>query len=141
MSTSEEGSQLLCPVTSLRHYLSRSQGYRSPSQRNLFISWVPGQLRDVKPQTISNYIKQAVLLAYKEADSPLLEELKIRPHSVRHVSTSLIALKKFSIDDVLRTGSWVSSNVFISHYLQNCSTDMLTGLNSVGNFVAGGVVI
>ena len=85
-------SSLLCPVVALRHYLSRSRAYRSPTQKNLFISWVPGHLSDIRPQTLSNYIKQAVLLAYKEADSSLIESLKIKPHSVRHVSTSLIAL-------------------------------------------------
>ena len=60
---------LLCPVVALRHYLSRSRTYRSPTQSNLFISWAPGQLSDIRPQTLSNYIKQAVLLAYKDADS------------------------------------------------------------------------
>ena len=134
-------SSLLCSVVALRHYLSRSRSYRSPTQKNLFISWVPGQLSDIRLQTLSKYIKQAVLLAYKEADSSLIETLKIKPHSVRHVSTSLIALKHFSIDDVLRTGSWASPNVFISHYLQNFSSDVLTGLNSVESVVACGVVI
>ena len=135
-----EAPSVLCPVESLRQYVSRSNQYRSDQQKKLIISWVPGTLKDISPQTVSSYIKRAIILAYVEAAPELLQSLKIKPHSVRHVATSLLALQHFTIDDVLRTGSWVSPNVFISNYLQNYSTDMLTGLHSVGHFVAGGSV-
>ena len=58
-------------------------------------------------------------MAYQETAPELLRDLMINPQSVRHVSTSLFALKKMSLGDVLRIGSWVSPNVFISHNLHN----------------------
>ena len=132
---------LLCPVRSLEFFLARSDKYRAPTQKKLFISWVRGVQSDIKPQTLSLYIKQAIVMAYDHASVELLNSVNVKPHSVRHVATSLSALKNFSLDEVLSTGCWVNANVFISHYLQNFSTDTLTGIHSVGSFVAGGSVV
>lgn len=130
---------LLCPVECLNRFVARSDVYRSSEQKQLIISWQTGSRRDLKPQTISAYIKQAVVLAYSKADPDLLADMKIVPHTTRHVATSLNALRHFSMKDVLQTGSWSSPNTFISHYLQDFSTDTLSGLSSIGGFVAGGV--
>ena len=104
----------------------------------LFIPWRSGIEQDIKPQTLSSYLKQFVVYAYTSVQPDMLESLHIRPHSIRHVATYLAALKHYNLDDVLQAGSWVSTNTFIAHYLQDFSVNTVTGLKSVGGFVAGG---
>ena len=132
-------STLLCPVATLRRYLQVSDAYRSPNQKKLFISWQEGISADIAPQTISSYIRKAILLAYTEADQELLTQVKVVPHSVRHVATSLNALKHFSLQDIMRAGAWSTPNTFISFYLRDFATDTISGLSSIGGFIAGGL--
>jgi len=136
LQTDEEGDKLLCPVRCLDEYLKRSDTYRSPSQKLLFIPWQHGYSKDVGTQTISGYIKAAVMLAYTNSD--MEDYPQVVPHTVRHVATSLRAVRHFSLQDVLGAGRWTSPNTFISHYLHNYSTDTLSGLSGLGGFVAGG---
>ena len=142
VESEDNEERLLCPVRTLEAYLSRSDQYRSPEQKRLFISYRRGTVKDISRQTISVYIKEAVVLAYsdpsqKDTKSPV----HVKPHSVRHVATSLSALRNFSLDDVLKAGAWSSPNVFLKHYVQNFSTDALSKLSRLGGFVAAGAVI
>ena len=71
-------------------------------------------------QTISAYIKEAVVLVYLDASlQDTTSPVHIKSHSVRHVATSLSALRNFSLEDVLKTGAWASPYVFIKHYVQS----------------------
>ena len=81
---------------------------------------------------ILGYIKKAFLLAHQEDNDEFLTSLQVVPHTVRHVATSLNAVRHFSMEDILRAGAWSSPNSFISHYLQDFTTDTLTGLSNVG---------
>ena len=132
---------LLCPVTCLQHYLDASAVYRASGQKQLFVSWQENASRDIKPVTISGYIKKAILLAYEGASNEILTDLQVVPHTVRHVASSLSAVKHFSMEEILRSGSWSTPNTFISHYLHDYSTDTLAGLSSLGGFVAGGTTV
>ena len=134
-------NDLLCPVICLNKYLSRSAQYRAENQKQLFISWQRNCTRDVRLATISSYIKQAVLLAYNLVDDDTVKATKVIPHTVRHVATSLKAWRFCSLNDILEAGSWVSPNTFISHYLTDFTTDTMSGLSSLGGFVAGGTQI
>ena len=83
---------LLCTGRTLEAYLSCSDQYRSPEQKRLFFSYRRGTVKDISRQTVSCYIKEAVVLAYsdpsqKDTKSPV----HVNPHSVRHVATSLNA--------------------------------------------------
>ena len=134
---------LLCPVRTLEAYLDRSKHYRSPDQHKLIIPYRRGSVKDLSKQTLSNYIKETVVLAYQEQnpDSEYVRSLKIKPHSIRHVATSLNALRAVDMDDVLQAGTWASPNVFLKHYVQYFSTDHLSQLSRLGGFVAAGSVI
>lgn len=132
--------KLLCPVRSLRYYLQRSSEYRSEEQQKLFISYRRGMAKDIRPMTISAYIREAIVLAYA-SDPGRAVPSQIKAHSVRHVATSLQALKCFSLDDLLKAGAWSTPNVFISFYLQEFSVDSLTNLSHLGGFVAAGARI
>ena len=136
------GDHLLCPVRTLESYMKRSTKYRSPDQKRLIISYRRGTTRDISRQTISTNIKEAVVLAYLDANlQDTTSPVHITPHSVRHVATSLSALRNLSLDDVLKAGAWTLPNVFIKHYVQSFSTDTMSRLSRLGGFVAAGTVI
>ena len=137
-----DGDQLLCPVRTLEAYMNRSSEYRSADQKRLTISYRRGTVWNISKQTISGYIKEAILLAYSKASQANIPSpVHVKPHTVRHVATSLSALRNFSLDDVLRAGAWSSPNEFIKHYVQNFSTDAMSKLSHLGGFVAAGAVI
>ena len=130
----------LCPVRTLQRYIEVSDLYRSPGQRALFVSFVKSIDREISPQTISSYIKQLIVAAYRAIndwpDTETVNKFNIKAHQVRHVAHSLGQLGNLPLSDIIRTGGWTSSNMFIRHYLQHLSNDSVTALQSVGTFVA-----
>ena len=130
----------LCPVLMLKRYIEVTDGFRSPGQRCLFISFVKSLDKDFSSQTISSYLKQTIVAAYRSVeaapDSELLSKYNIKAHQVRHVAHSLGQLGSLSLPDIIRTGGWTSPSTFINHYLQDLSSDVVSGLSRVGSFVA-----
>ena len=130
----------LCPVRTLRQYLDITDAFRSPTQKALFMSYVRSFDRDISPQTISNYLKQVIIAAYKDvealSDDVIVKDLNVKAHQVRHVAHSLGQLGQLSLSDIIRTGGWSTPNTFIKHYLQPLSIDTVDQLHSVGSFVA-----
>lgn len=137
-----KGDKLLCPVRALAYYLDRSSHYRSSEQRLLFISYRRGMVKDIARQTLSAYIKEAIMLAYqskRDSDNDL--GIHVKAHSVRHVATSLSALRHYSIDDVLKAGAWTTPNVFLNFYIQDFTIDSMSNLSRLGGFVAAGTLV
>ena len=95
-------------------------------------------MKDISRQTISCYIKKVVVFYSDPSQEDTKSSVYVKPHSVRHVATSLSALRSFSLDDVLKAGA---PNVFLKHYVQNFSTDALSKLSRLGGLVAAGTVI
>ena len=99
-------------------------------------------MKDISRQAISCYIKEAVVPAYSDpSQKDTKPSVHVQPHSVRHVATSISALRNFSLDDVLKAGAWASPNVFLKHYVQNFSTDALSKHSHLGDFVTAGAAI
>ena len=61
----------LCPVRALRHYLDRTKDLRG-SRSLLFISFKKGHASDIRPTTLSSWLKQTILLCYinKQTNKP-----------------------------------------------------------------------
>ena len=59
---------LLCPVRTLEVYLDRTKQFRSPDQQKLIIPYRRGSVKDMTKQTLLNYIKETIVLAYQEQD-------------------------------------------------------------------------
>ena len=57
----------LCLVRALRYYLDRTKDLRG-SRSLLFISFKKGHTSDIRPATLSSWLKQTILLCYKQAD-------------------------------------------------------------------------
>ena len=62
----------LCPVRTLRYYLDRTKNLRG-SRSLLFISFKKGHTSDIRPATLFSWLKQTILLCYKQADQQALD--------------------------------------------------------------------
>ena len=112
--------------------MSQALTYRSSKQGWLSISYQRGYDKDLPALSISRCLKHAIAMVYSEIDPNSLKSTSIKPHSVRHVATSLNALKHFSVDDMIASGAWTSFKVFLLHYSQNHTTDELSILHRIG---------
>ena len=68
----------LCPVRALRFYLDRTKDLRG-SRSLLFISFKKGHTSDIRPATLSSWLKQTILLCYKQADQQALDLVQVKP--------------------------------------------------------------
>ena len=71
----------LCPVWALRYYLDRTKDL-------LFISFKKGHTSDIRPATLSSWLKQTILLCYKQADQQALDLIQVKAHDVRAFAAS-----------------------------------------------------
>ena len=129
----------LCPVRTLRLYVDRSDVFRSPEQKALFLSYSQSVTKDISPQTVSKYIRHAVIDAYRSLESAsddVIDSLHVKAHQVRHVAHSLGQLGNLSLTEIIRTGDWTQPSTFVKHYLQHVSADLEDKLSKVGPFVA-----
>ena len=67
----------LCPVRALRYYLDRTKDLRG-SRSLLFISFKKGHTSDIRPATLSSWLKQTILLCYKQADQQALDLVQVK---------------------------------------------------------------
>ena len=141
VSQDDDDECLLCPVRTLSHYLERTKQYRSTNQKRLIISHQRGLEKDISMQTVSAYIKDHIISAHVEQDPGSVGSLSVKAHSVRNIATSLKAVKKLSMEDLLRAGAWTTPSVFISHYVKSFTTDKLSKLSRLGGFVAAGNIV
>ena len=66
----------LCPVRALRYYLDRTKDLRV-SRSLLFISLKKGHTSDIRPTTLSSWLKQTILLCCKQADQQALDLVQV----------------------------------------------------------------
>ena len=135
----QEEEVKLCPVRCLREYLDRTKPHRIPTNKRLFVS-----PRDPSRPASKNGISYLIKLLIKEAHRVLQPEflpiLKVKPHEVRAVATSVSFEKNMSLDQVMETAQWRCHSVFASHYLKDVSLNY-EECRTLGPFVAAGAVI
>ena len=72
----------LCPVRALRYYLDRTKDLWG-SWSLLFISFKKGHTSDIRPTTLSSWLKQTILLCYKQADQQALDLVQVKAHDIK----------------------------------------------------------
>ena len=80
----------LCPVRALRNYLDQTKDLRG-CRSLLFISFKKGHTSDITPAsaaTLSSWLKQPILLCYKQADQQALDLVQVKAHDIRAFATS-----------------------------------------------------
>ena len=82
----------LCPVRALRYYLDRTKDLRG-SRSLLFISFKKGHTSDIRPATLSSWLKQTILLCYKQADQQALDLVQVKAHDIRAFAASTVGYR------------------------------------------------
>ena len=71
-----------------------------------------GHISDIRPSTLSSWLKQTILLCYKQADQQ-------KAHGIR----ALVASKAFyggvSVDQIMQACHWKAHNTFTNFYLKD----------------------
>ena len=124
----------LCPVRALRFYLDRTKDLRG-SHSLLFISFKKGHTSDIRPATVSSWLKQTILLCYKQADQQALDLVQVKAHDIRAFAASKAFYGGVSVDQIMQACHWKAHNTFTNFYLKD-----LTWSDTDNNMYLGPVV-
>ena len=124
----------LCPVRALRYYLDRTKDLRG-SRSLLFISFKKGHTSDIRPATLSSWLKQTILLCYKQADQQALDLVQVKAHDIRAFAASKAFYGGVSVDQIMQVCHWKAHNTFTNFYLKD-----LTWSDNDNNMYLGPVV-
>ena len=102
-----------CPVWALRYYLDHTKDLRG-SRSLLFISFKKGHTSDIKPATLSSWLKQTILLCYKQA----LDLVQVKAHYIRAFTASKAFYGGFSVEQIIQACHWKAHNTFTNFYLK-----------------------
>ena len=124
----------LCPVRTLRYYLDRTKDLRG-SWSLLFISFKKGHTSDIRIATLSSWLKQTILLCYKQADQQALDLVQAKAHDIRAFAASKAFYGGVSVDQIMQACHWKAHNTFTNFYLKD-----LTWSDNDNNMYLGPVV-
>ena len=124
----------LCPVRALRFYLDRTKDLRG-SRSLLFISFKKGHTSDIRPATLSSWLKQTILLCYKQADQQALDLVQVKAHDIRAFAASKAFYGGVSVNQIMQACHWKAHNTFTNFYLKD-----LTWSDTDNNMYLGPVV-
>ena len=108
----------LCPVRALRYYLDRTKDLRG-SRSLLLITFKKGQTSDIRPATLSSWLKQTILLCYKQADQQALDLVQVKAHDIRAFAASKAFYSGVSVDQIMQACHWKAHNTFTNFYLKD----------------------
>ena len=107
----------LCPIRALRYYLDRTKVLRG-SRSLLFISFKKGHTSDIRPVTLSSWLKETILPYYKQADQQALDLVQVKAHDIRAFAASKAFYGGVSVDQIMQACHWKAHNTFINFYLK-----------------------
>ena len=116
------------------YYLDRTKDLRG-SRSLLFISFKKGHTSDIRPATLSSWLKQTILLCYKQADQQALDLVQVKAHDIRVFAASKAFYGGVSVDQIMQACHWKVHNTFTSFYLKD-----LTWSDNDKNMYLGPVV-
>lgn len=100
---------LLCPVSTLKHYLSSTKSLRDtpPKEKKLFLSYVKPH-KPVTTSTIGRWIVSVLTASGVDAE--------FKAHSTRSASVSQAIRAGIPVDAILQAAGWRSKSVFEQYY-------------------------
>ena len=108
----------LCPVRALRHYLDQTKDLRG-SRSLPFISLKIGHTSDIRPAILPSWLKQTILLCYKQADQQALDLVQVTAHDIRAFAASKAFYGGISVDQIMQACHWKPHNTFTNFYLKD----------------------
>ena len=127
--------RILCAVRVLRYYLDRAKDLRG-CQFLLFISFKKGHTSGIRPAALSSWLKQTILLCYKQADQEALDLVQVKVHDIRAFVASKAFYSGVLADQIMQTCHWKAHNRFTNFYLKD-----LTCSDNNNNMYLGPVVV
>ena len=124
----------LCLVWALKYYLDRTKDLRG-SRSLLFISFKKGHTTDIRPTTLSSWLKQTILLCYKQTDQQALDLVQVKAHDIRAFAASKAFYGGVSVDQNMQACHLKAHNTFTNFYLKD-----LTWSDNDKNMYLGPVV-
>ena len=108
----------LCLVRALRYYLDRTKDRRG-SRSLLFISFKKGHTSDIRPATLCSWLKQTILLCYKQVDQQALDLVQVKAHDIWAFVASKAFYGGVSVDQIMQACHWKAHNTFTNFYLKD----------------------
>ena len=136
----DEDERKLCPYRVIQAYVKRTKPIRG-SRKLLFISFKPGCTKEIHPNTISAWVMNLIEYCYRQPGKKAIQLTGRTTHEVRAYSATLLHKGCFRLEDILQSGSWSSSQVFVQHYLRSVSEVQEDGLKRLGPLVVGRQVV
>ena len=110
-------------------------GVGGGSRSLLFISFKKSHTSDIRPTTLSSWLKQTILLCYKQADQQALDLVQVKAHDIRAFAASKALYGGVSVDQIMQANHWKAHNTFTNFYLKD-----LTWSDNDNNMYLGPVV-
>ena len=101
----------LCQMRALRYYLDRTKDLRG-SRSLLFISFKKGHTSDIRPAILSSWLKQTILLCYKQADQQALDLVQVKAHDIRAFLASKAFYGGASVDQIMQACHWKAQHIY-----------------------------
>ena len=103
--------------------------------RSLLFIFKKGHTSDIRPVTLSSWLKQTILLCYKQADQQALDLVQVKAHDIRAFAASKAFYGGVSVDQIMQACHWKAHNTFTNFYLKD-----LTWSDNDNNLYLGPVV-
>lgn len=104
----------LCPVTYIKHYITKTQSLRSDPR--LLISYTRPH-KPVTNSTVARWIRSTL-------QSAGIDVSVFSAHSSRTASTSYSANAQLPLADILKAGGWSNARTFAEHYNKPISSNL-----------------
>ena len=91
------------------------------SRSLLFISFKKGHVHtsDIRPATLSSWLKQTILLCYKQADQQALDLVQVKAYNTRAFVASEAFYGGVSVEQIMQACHWKAHNTFTNFYLKD----------------------
>ena len=92
----------------------------SPERRRFFVSFKPGFDKDIHANTVSSWLKQTVITAYKLDPSSFASSLISSPrdHQIRSLAALLDNHCNVALSEIMKSCFWAGKNDFFIVLLQ-----------------------
>ena len=129
----------LCPVRSLKIYLSKTEGI-ARDKKLLFVSYKPGHRGDIHKNTLSGWVRKLIQFVYKTASGDVIPLANVSVHEIRAQAASLAFRGNSDLEDILQACTWASESTFSDYYLRDLEV-IQAGLRKLGPLVAAQTIV
>ena len=73
----------------------------------------------MRPATLSSWLKQTILLCYKQADQQALDLVQVKAHDIRAFAAFKAFYSGVLVDQIMQACHWKAHNTFTNFYLKD----------------------